>query len=215
MSRDTYLKSYNVYILYSASITIGDISNLDITEAHKNVKLIIDGTLYNVDEYEFVKPGKGRAIYKLKLRNLLGEGTVDRVYHSGDKVEIAPITTSQMQYLYKENEKYVFMDNESYEQLFISENQLGDRKSFLKDGMVVEAMVMNDKLVDITLPNFVELKVVKSETATKKETISPQAKLVILETGHSIGVPTFIKEGDILKVDTRSGNYVERVGTSK
>lgn len=188
---------------------------MDIAEVHKNTKLLIDGTLYNVDEYEFVKPGKGRGIYHLKLRNLVGEGSVDRVFHSSDKVEEAPITASQMQYLYKENEKYVFMDNQSYEQLFISEKQLGDRKAFLKDGMVVEALVMNDRLVDISLPNFVELKVARSEAATKKETISPQAKMVVLETGHSIGVPTFIKEGDILKVDTRTGNYVERVGTSK
>ncbi len=188
---------------------------MDITEVHKNVKLVVDGNLVNVDEYEFVKPGKGRAIYKLKLRSLLGEGTLDRVYHSGDKVEEAPITTSEMQYLYKESDRYVFMDNRSFEQMFILETQMGNRKFFIKDGMVVEAMVMNDRLVEIIMPNFVELKVVKSETATKKETISPQAKAVILETGHSIGVPTFIKEGDIIKVDTRTGAYVERVGTSK
>lgn len=188
---------------------------MDISEAHKNVKLIIDGNLYNVDEYEFVKPGKGRGIYKLKLRNLLGEGSLDRVYHSGDKVEEAPITISEMQYLYKEGDRYVFMDNRSFEQLFISESQLGDRKSFLKDGMVVEATVMNDQLVGVTLPKFVELKVVKSEVSTKKETISPQAKFIVLETGNSIGVPTFIKEGDIIKVDTRTGTYVERVNPSK
>lgn len=188
---------------------------MDISEVHKNTKLIIDGTLYNVDEYEFVKPGKGRGIYHLKLRNLVGEGSVDRVFHSSDKLEEAPITANQMQFLYKENDKYIFMDNQSYEQLSLTEKQLGLRKSFLKDGMVVEALVMNDQLVDVSLPNFVELKVVKSEGAGKKETISPQAKIVVLETGYSIGVPTFIKEGDILKVDTRTGAYVERVGASK
>lgn len=188
---------------------------MDISEAHKNTRLIIDGNLYNVDEYEFVKPGKGRGIYRLKLRNLLGEGSFDRVYHSGDKVDEAPISTSKMQYLYKEGDRYVFMDAQSFEQFSILEKQLGNRKALLKEGMEVEGMVMNDNLIDVTLPNFVELKVVKSEVTSKKETISPQVKFVVLETGASIGAPSFIKEGDILKVDTRTGTYVERVGASK
>ncbi len=188
---------------------------MDIAEIHKNTKLLIDGVPYNVDEADFLKPGKGRAMYRLKLRNMITESSVERTFHSGDKVVEAPVNTAQMQYLYKEADRYVFMDNQTFEQLFVNEKQMGDKKNFLKEGTVVEAIVLNDNLVSITMPNFVELKVVKSEVATKKETVSPQAKYVVLETGASIGAPSFVKEGDIIKIDTRTGVYVERVSTGK
>ncbi len=188
---------------------------MEIEDIHKNAKLLINGTPYNVDEAEFMKPGKGRSIYRLKLRNLFDGGTVDRTYHSGEKVEEAQITNQEEQYLYQEGEHYVFMNTETFEQLFIDKNLLGNKKDFLKEGMVVAMLMLDDKPIDITMPTFVELKIVESGFASRTDTISPQTKSVSLETGYSIGVPAFVKEGDIIKVDTRTGAYVERVGTKK
>lgn len=184
---------------------------MDISAIHKNVKLLIDGIPYNVEEAEFMKPGKGRALYRLKLRNLLGEGNLDRTYHSGDKVDEAPISSCEMQYLYKEGDHYVFMNTETFEQSSLTEAQIGNKKHFLKEGTVVTALMLSEKLVDVTLPNFVELKVIQSGVSAKKETFSPQAKSVVLETGYSIGAPPFVKEGDTIKVDTRTGTYLERI----
>lgn len=188
---------------------------MDIGDVHKNTKLLIDGILYNVEEAEFVKPGKGRAIYRLKLRNLLDGSTADRTYHSGERVEEAHTTSEEEQYLYKEGENYVFMNTETFEQHFIREEQLGNKKDFLKEGTVVVMLMMGDKPIDITLPTSVELRVVQSEIATKTGTITPQMKSATLETGFTIDVPSFVKEGDIIKVDTRTGTYVERVSTKK
>ena len=188
---------------------------MEIEDIHKNAKLLIDGIPYNVDEAEFVKPGKGRAIYRLKLRNLLDGSITDRTYHSGGNVEEAHATNLNGQYLYKEGEHYVFMNTETFEQLFVDEKLLRNNKGFLKEGMVVSILMINDKTIDITLPTFVELQVVESGVATKTGTITPQTKSAVLETGHTIAVPGFVKEGDVIKVDTRTGVYVERVDTKK
>ncbi len=188
---------------------------MEIEDVRRNTKLLIDGIPYNVVEAEFTKPGKGRAIYRLKLQNLLDAGTLDRTFHSGERVDEAPIATNEMQYLYREGEQYIFMNSETFEQHFIAEEQIGDKKNFLKEGTVVIVVMMNDRPIDITLPTFVELKVVRSDVTGKADTITSQNKAAVLETGYTIGVPTFVKEGDILKVDTRTGTYVERVGAKK
>lgn len=188
---------------------------MDIGDVRKNTKLIIDGIPYNVDDAEFMKPGKGRAIYRLKLRNLLDSSTLDRTFHSGDKIQEAQITTNEMQYLYKENDSYIFMNTETFEQLTLTEKQVDEKRSFLKEGMLVTITMMLDQPVDISLPIFVELKVVQSEMTSKKFTVDAQTKSALLETGYSIEVPTFIKEGDIIKIDTRTGTYVERAGTKR
>jgi elongation factor P len=188
---------------------------MDISDIRKNTKLLIDGVPYNVDEAEFMKPGKGRAIYRLKLRNLVSGSIVDRTYHSSEKVEEAHTTTEEEQYLYREGDHYVFMNTESFEQRFIDEAALGDKKGFLKEGMVVTMLMLGDKAIDITLPTFVELAVVESEMATKTATVTPQTKSATLETGAAVEVPSFVREGDIIKVDTRTGRYVERITAKK
>lgn len=188
---------------------------MDIADIHKNSKILVDGVPYSVEDADFMKPGKGRAIYRLKLRNLLNGSTADRTYHSGTKVEEAQITTQEEQYLYREGEQYVFMNTETFEQHFIEEIQLETKKGFLKEGVVVTMLMLGDKPIDITLPMFVELKVVESDVATKTGRVSPEMKAAILETGYTIAVPPFVKEGDILKIDTRTGTYVERVVTKK
>ena len=185
--------------------------SIDIEKVRKNSKLLINKTPFNVDEMEFMKPGKGRAIYRVKLRNLFDNSTQEHTYHSGESVEFADITSQDVQYLYQEAENYVFMDVQSFEQFYIADKIIGDKKNFLKEGTVVAALMWDKNPIDITLPNFVELKVVESSVTTRSDTITAQNKSVVLETGAEIGVPTFIKEGDLLKIDTRSGAYVERI----
>ncbi|MCX5999543.1 MAG: elongation factor P [Chloroflexi bacterium] len=188
---------------------------MEITDVRKNTRLLIDGVPYNVDDADFVKPGKGRAIYRLKLRNLINGSIVDHTYHSADKVDEAHIDYCEMQYLYSEGGNYVFMNTESFEQSYFSEEQLGDRKNFLKEGTVATAAMMADKPIDITLPNFVELLVVGGDVSSKTDTLTAQTKNATLETGYTIAVPPFVKEGDIVKIDTRTGTYVERVSAKK
>lgn len=189
--------------------------NIDIENVRKNNKLLVNKIPVNVDDIEFMKPGKGRAIYRLRLRNLFDSTVVDATYHSGDTVELADVTSHELQYLYTEGDHYVFMDTESFEQYMIADSVVGDKKTFLKEGMVVTGLFWDQKPIDITLPNFVELKVVESAVTTRTDTITAQNKTVVLETGFSMGVPTFIKEGDVIKIDTRSGTYVERVTGKK
>lgn len=188
---------------------------MEISGARKNTKLKIDGTLYNVEEADFTKPGKGQSIYRLKLRNLRDGGITNRTYRSGDKVDEVRTTSVEEQYLYKDNDGYVFMNSETFEQITIPEDLIGDKKSFLKEGTVVVMLMAEERPIDITLPITVDLKVVQTEISSKTATITAQNKQSVLETGYIIGTPTFIKEGDIIRVDTRNGAYVERVNAPK
>jgi elongation factor P len=188
---------------------------MDIEDVRKNVKLMVEGKPMNIDDVDFVKPGKGRAIYRLKLRNLRDGSILERTYHSSEKVEEVHINAQEEQYLYKEGEYYIFMNSETYEQRSIPEATIGDRAVFLKEGITVTMTMMGDEAIDIALPTFVELKVISSEMTTKSATITAQNKAAKVETGFTIGVPSFIKEGDVIKVDTRTGAYVERVAGKK
>jgi elongation factor P len=188
---------------------------MEISSVRKSTKLIIDGVLYNTEEVEFMKPGKGRSVYRLKLKNLRDGSTIERTYRSGEKVEDARLNTQDAQYLYREGDHYIFMNSDTFEQLFIAEEMLGDKKGYLKDGMTVILLMMGDEPIDVTLPITVDLEVVETEISTKTATITAQAKSSVLETGIKVDTPSFIKEGDIIRVDTRTGTYVERVSTSK
>ncbi|MDD5095067.1 MAG: elongation factor P [Dehalococcoidia bacterium] len=188
---------------------------IEIGEVHKNSKLLINGVPYNVEEYDFMKPGKGRAVYRLRLRNLLEDTSLDITYHSGDKVEEAHVTSTQMQYLYREGDHYVFMNTETFDQYMLGEKKVGNKKNFLKEGIAVTGVMMEDRPIDILLPNFVELAVIETAASSKTDTRTAQNKTSVLETGLTIGVPTFVNEGDIVKIDTRTGAYVERITQKK
>lgn len=188
---------------------------MNIEEVHKNSKLLINGTPYNVDNAEFVKPGKGTAIYRLRLKNLLDGRVLDVTYRSGDKVDEVHITTQEMQYLYQEGDHYVFMNTDNFEQHFITKEQIEDKINFLKEGMIVTVQLMEDTPIEIVIPTFVELAVVETSASIKTATVTAQMKTARLEAGASVDVPAFIKEGDVIKVDTRTGTYVERVSTKK
>jgi len=184
---------------------------MEIGDIAKNKKILIDGVPYNVADAEFVKPGKGRAIYRLKLRNLYDGSTLDRTFHSGEKVDEAPISQLEGQYLYKEDDHYIFMNTETFEQFHVPKAVMGDKINYLKVGTVVSMTMLGDRPIDLNLPITIDLTVVKSGITTKTDTITAQMKAVVLDTGLTIDVPAFVKEGDVIKVDTRSGNYIERV----
>jgi elongation factor P len=186
---------------------------VNIEEVTKNTKILIDNTPFSVETVEFVKPGKGRAIYKFRLRNHFSGNVLDITYHSGEKVEETTVTIHEMQYLFKEGDNYIFMDNASFEQMPMTQAQVGDKGGFLKEGTPVVVMMWNERPIDLQLPKIVELKVLETSASLKGATITAQMKEGKLETGMMVGVPSFVKEGDIIRVDTRSGNYIERVGS--
>ncbi len=188
---------------------------MEIEDVRKGTKFLIDGVAHRVEEAEFVKPGKGQALYRLKLRNLITNSLTNRTYRSGDKVDEVHTETYKVQYLYQDGSNYVFMDTGTFEQHFIDEAKLGERKVFLKEGTVVNVTMLDTEPLDIELPNFVELKVVRSTITAKTDTVTAQYKPVELETGATVNAPVFVQEGDILKVDTRTGTYVERVSGKK
>ena len=188
---------------------------MEIEDVRKGTKFLINAIPYRVEESEFVKPGKGQALYKLKLRNLFDNSFVNRTYRSGDKVDDVRTETYKGQYLYKEGNQYIIMDTSSFEQHYVNEESLGDKKSFMKEGDQVTVTMLGDRPLEIEIPVFVELKVVKSTITSRSSTITAQYKPAELETGASIDVPAFINEGDLIKVDTRTGTYVERVTGKK
>jgi elongation factor P len=188
---------------------------MDIEDARKGTKILLDGVPYNIEDAEFMKPGKGRAIYRFRLRNLIDGSSLERTYHSGEKLQEANITSREGQFLYKEGDHYVFMHTDTFEQYLIDERILADKQYYLKEGMVVMTMFLGDKPLDITLPIFIEVAVTKSDVTTRTDTVTAQMKRATLETGLQLDVPIFIKEGDNIKVDTRTGTYVERVVTKK
>lgn len=188
---------------------------MDIADVKRNLKLLIDGVPFNVVEAEFVKPGKGRAIYRLRLKNLFTNTTIDRTYHSGEKVDTANVTAQEKQFLYKEGDRYVFMSTDTFEQVSIPEDQIGDKKNWLKEGDVVTVLMLDDRAIDVTVSTFVNLKVVRTEAGSRSATVTAQAKQAVMETGAVVDVPVFVQEGDLLKIDTRTGAYVERLSPKK
>ena len=183
----------------------------DSSDLRKGLKIQIDGEPYIITEFQFSKPGKGQALYRCKLKNMITGYTMDRTYRSGDKFEPANLEEVHMQYLYKDSEGYHFMNMETYDQVTLTEEQMGEAKNFLLDNMEVDVLFFQGTPIDISLPTFVELKVVEALPGVKGDTATGATKPVTLETGYKLQVPLFVEEGDILKVDTRTGEYVERV----
>ena len=182
----------------------------DSSDLRKGLKIVIDGEPYIITDFEFSKPGKGQALYRCKLKNMLTGYTMDRTYRSGDKFEPANLNEVKMQFLYKDNDGYHFMNMTTYEQIDMTEEQVGDARNFLKENMEVSLLFFDETPISIDLPNFVELQVVEAPPGIKGDTATGATKPVTLETGYNLQVPLFIEEGDILKIDTRTGQYVER-----
>jgi elongation factor P len=188
---------------------------MEIEDVRKNTKIVIDGVLYNIVDVDFTKPGKGRSIYRLRMENMRGSGVIDRTFRSGERVDEARLDTQNEQYLYREGDNYIFMDVKTYDQHPVPGELLGIKKNFLKEGMDVVMLMYGDEPIDVTLPITIDLKVIETEISTKTATITPQMKSSVVETGYRVDTPSFIKVGDVIKIDTRSGNYVERASTGK
>ena len=177
----------------------------------KGLKIQIDGAPYVIVQFEFVKPGKGQALYKCRLKNMITGVQFDKTYRSGEKFEEANLEERNMEYLYAEGDNYCFMNSQTFEQEFVSKDQMGDTLDLLKDNTVCSVLFFDGKPIGVTLPNFMELKVVKSDPWAKGDTATGSTKPAILETGFQVQVPPFVEEGEILKIDTRTKEYVERV----
>ena len=177
----------------------------------KGLKIIIDGEPYVVTTFEFSKPGKGQALYRTKMRNMITGFTMDRTYRAGDTFEPASLEEREMQYLYKEDSIYHFMDNQTYEQITIAEDALGEAKNFLKENLNVKVLLFGDRPIGVELPNFVNLRVVQTDIWVKGDTTGSDSKPATLETGYVLRVPPFVQGDELITVDTRTGEYSTRV----
>jgi elongation factor P len=180
------------------------------SDLRKGLKFEIDGEPYVIVGFEFKKPGKGQSLYKCKIKNMITGSQFERTYRSGDKFEKADLDEQEMEYLYSDKDTYCFMNTSNYEQHFLMNDQMGDAVDMLKDNILCTILLHNGMPIGITLPNFVNLRVVKSEPWAKGDTATGSTKPAELETGFEIQVPPFIEEGQMVKIDTRTRVYVER-----
>ena len=184
---------------------------LESGDLRKGLKLEIDGEPYVIVQFDFVKPGKGQALYKCKLKNMITGVQFDKTYRSGEKFNEANLEETEMEYLYNDGNSYCFMNTTTYEQEFLTADQIGDAIIFLKENTVCNVLLFENKPIGISLPIFIDLRIVTADPWVKGDTASGDSKPATLETGHVIQVPPFVVEGELVRIDTRTGEYVERV----
>jgi elongation factor P len=184
---------------------------VDTSQFRNGLKIELDGEPFVMTYFQHVKPGKGGAFVRTKVRNLRTGRVLDRTFRSGERVELADVEDKTMQYLYREDENLIFMDTTSYEQLPIPAAVVGDQVQWLKESLEVDVVFWRGKPVNIDMPAFIEAQITYCEPGIKGDTASGATKPATLETGAIVQVPLFVKEGEKIRVDTRSGEYVERV----
>ena len=184
---------------------------ISANELRSGITFEIDGELFVVISYQHIKPGKGSPFVRVKMKSLETQNIVERTFRPEDKFKKAFLERKPMQYLYKEGDNFVFMDLESYEQLYLSTDDVGDNANFLKDNLEIQVVFYKNKPVSVELPNFVELEVIETEPGVKGDTATSAMKPAVVETGYKLQVPLFVNQGDIIRVDTRTGEYLERV----
>jgi elongation factor P len=187
------------------------ITMLESADLRKGLKIEIDGAPYILTQFEFVKPGKGQALYKCRLKNMLTGSQFDRTYRSGEKFNEAQMEEIEMEYLYAEGDRYCFMNTKNYEQEYLTADQVGEGLQLLKENTLCNVMFFQERAIGVTLPIFVELKIVRADPWAKGDTASGDSKPATLETGYVLQIPPFVEEGEIVRIDTRTGQYVERV----
>ena len=186
-------------------------ANVSTNEFKSGLKIMLDGDPFTIVENEFVKPGKGQAFSRVKVRNLKTGRTVEKTFKSGESVEAADVMDTDMQYLYADGEFWYFMDPVTFEQMGASESAVADAKQWLKEQDNCEITLWNGEPLSVTPPNFVELTITQCDPGLRGDTAQGGNKPATLETGAVVKVPLFIEEGEVIKVDTRSGEYVGRV----
>ncbi|RII31587.1 MAG: elongation factor P [Geobacter sp.] len=182
-----------------------------VADLKKGLKITLDGDPYLVIAFDFTKPGKGQALYRTKMRNMINGTILDRTYRSGETFEPASLDERQMEYLYKEGSHYHFMDQQTYEQVIMEEETLGDSKNYLLENLKVDVLLFGEKAIGVTLPNFVNLRVIQTDPWAKGDTSGNDSKPATVETGYVLRVPPFIEEGELITIDTRTGDYSTRV----
>ncbi|MFH0925192.1 MAG: elongation factor P [bacterium] len=182
-----------------------------LSDLRKNLKIQIDGEPYLVVDAQFVKPGKGNVFTRTRLKNLINGSVLDRTYKSQDKIEPAYLEEQAMQFLYAQGETYHFMNTTTYEQVELDEKHVGEAKGYLIENMEVGILFFKNIAISINLPNFVELQIVETDPTFKGNTVTAGSKPAILHTGAKTLVPMFLNNEDWIVVDTRTGEYVERV----
>lgn len=184
---------------------------IDATEARKGITIELDGQLYNILDYQHIKMGRGSAQVKLRLRDIRAGHTIERTFQAGDKFERVRLDQRSAQYLYQDGDLYYFMDTESFEQMPLTSEQLGNALNYTKEGMTLMISRYGDEAIGVELPITVELLVAETGPSFKGDTSQSGTKPAVLETGVTIQIPFFVNTGDMVRVDTRTGSYVERV----
>ena len=178
----------------------------------KGLRIEIDGEPLSIVDFQHVKPGKGGAFVRTKMKSLLSGNVLEKTFRSGEKVDVPDLEDRHMQYLYSDGEGYIFMDNESFEQMSLTASQVGDdNMGYLKENVEVDILLHNGRPIGLELPMFMELKIVETDPGIRGNTASGGSKPAKLETGATVQVPLFLSEGEVIKVDTRTGDYIERV----
>lgn len=183
---------------------------ISVNDFKNGVTIEMDGQAFQVVDFQHVKPGKGAAFVRAKLKNVKSGSVVEKTFRGGERMPRARLDKREMQFLYKDSDGYNFMDNESYDQISISAEALGDSSKWLLENMSIEVLLFQENIIGIELPNFVEMEVIETEPSVKGDTATGATKLAKLITGVSVQVPLFINEGDRLRIDTRTGQYMER-----
>ncbi|MCA9676583.1 MAG: elongation factor P [Kofleriaceae bacterium] len=183
----------------------------DTSDIRKGLKVLIDGNPFTVVEFQFVKPGKGAAFTRTKFKNLLSGAVIERNIRSGEKLEPANVEERDMQFLFRDGDDLTFMDEKNYEQVTLSAQLVGKASDLLTDNLKCAVLFFNERPVDVTMPTFVFLEVVATEPGVRGDTSGNVTKPATVQTGAEVAVPLFINIGDMLKIDTRTHEYVERV----
>lgn len=179
-------------------------------EFRNGVTFELDGQVFQIVEFQHVKPGKGAAFVRTRLKNVITGATVERTFNPTDKMPKAHIERKDMQYLYNDGDLFYFMDTETYEQLPLSKDTIGDALKFVKENMTVKILSFKGNVFGIEPPTFVELEVTETEPGFKGDTATGATKPATVETGAVVKVPLFINQGDMIRIDTRTGDYLER-----
>jgi len=181
------------------------------TEFRNGLKIEIDGEPYVIVEFQHVKPGKGGAFVRTKFKSLKSGNVTDKTFRAGEKVDVPDLEEKTMQYLYGADKDRIFMDTASYEQVSMNEKQLGDSVNYLKENMEIKVLYHKGAPINIEVPMFVELAIARTDPGVRGDTASGGSKPATLETGAVVKVPLYMNEGDIIKIDTRTGTFIERV----
>lgn len=184
------------------------------SDLRKGLKIELDGVPYEITEYQFVKPGKGMAMYKCRIRNMINGGTQDRTFREVEKIGKPDIFSRELVFIYVHGDNYVFSDPNTYEEVEISSAAVGERKWFLVEEMHVDIVFFNGEPIDMTLPIYIEKEITETEPGFKGDTATNVTKPAKIDNGYEFGVPLFINPGDVVRIDTRTGKYADRVSSA-